>query len=154
MLSNIYLSINNNLTKHRQFILYAGIGLVGVTIDYIAYAIGVKVIGLGLLTANLISVSLGIINNFILNTKYNFKKKDNILLRFCLFFIVGLCGLLISDLLLIAFHYWLNFSPLISKLMTLPFVLIIQYVVNKLVTFGNVYDIKHSLKKLSIFLKT
>jgi putative flippase GtrA len=143
----LYLLAKKHVVKRKQFILYVVIGLSGVIIDYLAYAIGVKVLGLGFLIANFISISLGIINNFALNTRFNFKVKDRLLTRFALFYGVGLLGLILSEILLVLFHYELGFGLLIAKLLTLPFVLFGQYVLNKYYSFGSINQTMNHLKR-------
>jgi putative flippase GtrA len=140
--SEILLLARKHIVKRKQFILYALIGVSGVVIDYIAYALGIQLLGLGVLLANFISISLGIINNFILNTRYNFRVTDHLWTRFGIFYSVGFLGLIFSDLLLIAFRFGLNIGPLYAKLLTLPLVLIGQYLLNRYFSFGSITEAK------------
>lgn len=146
--NSVYLLAKKHVIRRKQFILYAIIGVSGVAIDYIAYSLGVQVFGLGLLLANFISVSLGIINNFALNVRFNFKTYDKLWTRFGIFYSVGFLGLLFSDLLLIIFNNGFKFSPLIAKLLTLPFVLVAQYVINKAVSFGDMDRTSRIFKRI------
>jgi|GEM_PF-588193 putative flippase GtrA len=146
--STIYLLAKKHIIRRRQFILYILIGLSGVIIDYAAYSAGVKLLSLGVLVVNLFSVSLGIINNFYWNVKYNFKVRDRLLLRFSMFYSVGLIGLVLSELLLAIFHYEFKIDPLLAKLLTLPFVLVSQYALNKYVSFGSIKNFQEFLHKV------
>jgi putative flippase GtrA len=134
--------------KHKQFLLYTLIGLSGVALDYILFALGTKVFGIGILLANFIAISAGIINNFWLNTKYNFKTRDNLLKRFALFYAVGAIGLALSELLIVVFHYGAGLDELLAKLFTLPFVLVFQFFFNKRFSFGDLSQTSKQLKKL------
>lgn len=114
------------------------IGLSGVAIDVIAYAILTELFDVNVFLANVISVSLGITNNFFLNRQFNFKKKDSVVKRFVFFYSIGLLGLLLSEVLLFAFIERLGLDSAISKILTLPFVLIFQYSFNKRFSFGDI----------------
>ncbi|MEI6237392.1 MAG: GtrA family protein [Candidatus Saccharibacteria bacterium] len=117
------------------FIKYVLIGLTGVAIDFVIYAILVKVFSVNFLYANIIAISCGIINNFFLNLFLNFKTKNKLLIRFISFYTVGLLGLLLSEVLLIAFTK-LGIGQVFAKFLTLPFVLVFQFFLNKYVSFS------------------
>jgi putative flippase GtrA len=117
------------------FIKYVLIGLTGVAIDFVIYAILVKVFNVNFLYANIIAISCGIINNFFLNLFLNFKTKNKLLVRFISFYTVGLMGLLLSEVLLIAFTK-LGIGQVSAKFLTLPFVLVFQFFLNKYISFS------------------
>jgi len=123
--------------KHRNFILYGVIGVTGVTIDYIIFTILTEGLAWEILVANLISVTIGIINNFVLNTLFNFNKKDRIFLRFVSFFSVGLFGLGLSSGILKLFTDVFDFNPLLIKFLSIIIVVITQYFLNKNISFKN-----------------
>ncbi len=124
------------------------IGVSGVTLDYLLFALGTQVLGIGILLANFIAISAGIINNFILNSRYNFKTKDHLLKRFGLFYSVGALGLLLSELLIFIFHYLMGVDALLAKLGTLPIILVFQFVLNKRFSFGDLSQTKQQLTRL------
>ncbi len=70
------------LSKRRQFITYALIGLVGVSIDLVSFGLFTESLGWHYQLANAVSTSLGILTNFIMNVRFNFKVKDRLLIRF------------------------------------------------------------------------
>lgn len=146
--ADLVLLARKHIIRRKQFILYAIIGISGVAIDYVAYALGVSIFGLGILLANFISISLGIINNFFWNIKYNFQVTDSKLIRFGFFYAVGFIGLIFSEVLLLIFHDFFNMNALIAKLVTLPFVLIGQYVINKHISFGSLADARAKVRRL------
>ena len=84
--------------------------------------------------ANLLSISIGITNNFIWNAYINFKSTDRIFIRFLSFYATGLLGLGLSSVMIVIFiHFgWGNIE---AKLATIMFVAILQYIINKHVTF-------------------
>ncbi|MCK9641680.1 MAG: GtrA family protein [Prolixibacteraceae bacterium] len=144
--------LNNKIAKELlspHFIKYALIGLTGVALDFIVYSILIKVFNVNFLTANFIAISFGIINNFVLNTLFNFKTKNKIFVRFVSFYAVGLLGLLLSEILLIIFVLIID-SPIIAKVLTLPIVLVFQYGFNKYFSFSHEGEINKRIKRLFI----
>jgi putative flippase GtrA len=126
-------SIRSFIARHRRFITYGLIGITGASIDFILFA---KLANyMHYLTANSISVSAGITNNFILNTFFNFKVKDRLFVRFLSFYSIGLFGLVVSSILLTLFISTLGLNHLLSKLFTTFFVAVMQYMLNKRLTF-------------------
>lgn len=123
------------IASRRELVLYCIIGCSGVAIDYAAFALLTKILGLHYQIANAISVSLGICNNFFWNAYLNFKIKDRIVLRFCSFYCVGMIGLGISAGLLYVFVERIGANVLISKLTIILIVTVVQFLFNKFVTF-------------------
>jgi putative flippase GtrA len=74
-------------------------------------------------------------NNFFLNTYFNFKKKDKILKRWLLFCIIGIVGIFVSDLLLRFFYEVMELDINISKLITIPIIATLQFILHKLITY-------------------
>jgi putative flippase GtrA len=119
----------------KQFILYSIIGFSGAFIDFVVFIVLIKVFNLNTIIANAISISLGITNNFILNSVFNFKVKDKLKQRFIKFYIIGLFGFLISSLIIYVLKEVLGVDPIISKLCSIIIVVILQYSLNKRITF-------------------
>lgn len=128
--------LKNLILKYREFILYGIIGCGCATFDFIVYTLILCVTnGQHLLIANAIGVSCGIIASFLLNRKYNFKVKDKSIRRFVCFFCVGLIGLLISSFLIVFLIDNIVLSNSIAKLCTIFIVSVIQFLLNKFITF-------------------
>ncbi len=119
----------------KQFILYSIIGFSGAFIDFVVFIVLIKVFNLNTIISNAISISLGITNNFILNSVFNFKVKDKLKQRFIKFYIIGLFGFLISSLIIYVLKEVLGVDPIISKLCSIIIVVILQYSLNKRITF-------------------
>lgn len=120
----------------RNFIFYAVIGMSGVALDYLLYAILYQWFGWNYLIASVVSTSAGITNNFIWNCLLNFRTKDRILRRFATFYGVGLLGLAVASALLYIQVEWFGVPPLIAKLSTIIVVLLLQYNLNKRYSFA------------------
>jgi putative flippase GtrA len=95
-----------------------------------------NVMGVNYLIANAVSMSLGITNNFVLNAFFNFKKTDQFIIRFLKFYMVGILGILISNAILFIFHDLLGLDANIVKAISIVFIAILQFLLNKRVSFS------------------
>lgn len=121
--------------KFHHLILYGIIGSFSSGLDFLLYTLLVQVLGFQYIFANCISVLGGISTSFILNRNYNFKVKDNTRRRFTIFLTVGLCGLMLSNLILYISIDILEMNKIISKLLSIVLVVFFQFLVNKYFTF-------------------
>lgn len=120
--------------RWRQLILYGIIGSFSAFLDFLVYTALVSM-GLFYIHANCISVLVGIGSSFLLNRHFNFKVKDAVLRRFMIFLIIGLAGLLLSNLVLFGCIEWMGIDKLVSKLLSIILVALFQFVLNKYITF-------------------
>jgi len=118
------------LLKNRNFILYVIIGLSGATIDFLTYLVLHLIFNVQPAIASFISVSFGIINNFLINSRHNFKVDDRLWFRFINFYTIGLGGALLSALLIFYMYNLLGIDATIAKLLTIPPVVLLQYFLN------------------------
>lgn len=123
------------LKTYRELIVYCIIGGTGATLDFIIYSLLTKGVGIHYQVANIVSVSAGIINNFFWNYYCNFKAKDKLLKRLGSFYTVGMFGCMLSALLLWIFIERFGITPIVAKLGTIVFVTVVQFLLNKFVTF-------------------
>jgi putative flippase GtrA len=121
--------------KFRYLILYGIIGGISAGFDFVVFYLLTTHLNVFYIAANVISVSLGITISFNLNRSFNFKVKDQYYLRYIIFFLVGFSGLVISSLLLYYFINVAGFGQLLSKLLSIVFVVMIQFLINRFVTF-------------------
>lgn len=136
-LSNIIKSL---FLKFHDLILYGIIGCFSSGLDFCVYTFLVKVVGVNYLIANCISVVIGIVTSFTLNRKYNFKVTDRTFRRFAIFFTVGICGMLLSNLILYICIDLLALDNIISKLLSIVLVVFFQFLVNKFITFKKITE--------------
>lgn len=118
----------------KEIFVYGVIGGISAGLDSILFAI-ISTIGVNLYIANFISVNIGIITSFILNTYFNFKIKDNIRKRLIRFFAVGYVGMSISTLMLYIGKEMWEMDEILVKLISVVIVAIIQFILNKLITY-------------------
>ena len=121
--------------KFRNLILYGIIGGISSGLDFLVYFLLVNIVGVHYLIANTCSILIGITTSFTLNRHYNFKVKDKTKRRFAIFLCVGLAGLLLSSLILYVCIQQLKLDELLSKLLSIVFVVIMQFIINKNITF-------------------
>lgn len=121
--------------KFRNLILYGIIGCCSSTLDFILYTLFVSVFGWHYILSNCISVLAGITTSFTLNRNYNFKVKDKTRQRFAVFLSIGLCGMMVSNMLLYVCIDIFHWNKIVSKLLSIFFVVIFQFILNKYITF-------------------
>lgn len=119
--------------KFRELILYGIIGGFCALLDFVIY----NLLGMVMpyLWANVISVHCGIFTSFFLNRQYNFKVKDKTSQRFRIFYLVGLLGLGVSELLIYILSARMGMEYRLSKIITIFAAALIQFVLNKFITF-------------------
>lgn len=125
------------IDKYRSFILYSIIGFSGASLDFILFLVFTNIFEWNLFFSNILSVSFGVINSFVLNVLFNFKVRDRLLIRFLFFYSIGMVGLGLSTLILKIFVSDLGFNRSIVKLLSIIVVVIVQYTLNKAISFRN-----------------
>jgi putative flippase GtrA len=123
------------LLQKKQFLLYCIIGLSGTLLDFAVYSQILKAKLLDYQAANAISYASGTMLSFILNARFNFRITDKIALRLACFFGVALLGWSVSAGLLHEFVGVLGYNKYLSKAATLVVVVILQYNLNRLLSF-------------------
>lgn len=121
--------------KFRNLILYGIIGCCSSGLDFLLYTLFVSVFGWQYIVSNCISVLAGITTSFTLNRNFNFKVKDKTRQRFTIFLTVGLCGMVLSNLILYICVSKMSFNKIISKLLSIVLVVFFQFLLNKYITF-------------------
>ncbi|MFT4221842.1 GtrA family protein [Dysgonomonas sp.] len=140
----------------RQLVKYGMVGVVGLAIDMGVYYLLVrklsvhypfssfisKMLGgnmsvgmLDILISNIISSTLAIINNFLLNSYFTFKVTDKKLKRFASFASIAIMGMVISSMLLTLFIGVMKIDDMLSKVFAICIVAAIQFGINKFFTF-------------------
>ena len=123
------------LLQNRQFLLYCVIGASGVTLDFGIYSLLVKSGLLDYQAANAVGYASGTLLSFVLNAKFNFRVADKIPLRLASFFSIAFLGWLVSAGLLHLLIGRFGFDKYLSKLTTLVIVVLLQYNLNRLLSF-------------------
>ena len=103
--------------------------------DFAIYSALTRCFALHYQLANFIGVSCGIVNNFFLNYYFNFKARGHLPARLASFYAVGMVGCAMSAFLLWLLVGWMHLNAIAAKLCTIAFVTVVQFCMNKLVTF-------------------
>ena len=123
------------LLQKRQFLLYCVIGSVGSTLDFCIYS---QLVHAGLANyqaANAIGYASGTVLSFTLNAWLNFRITDRIAVRLARFLGVGTLGWLVSaGLLHLLIGSW-GLNKYAAKLAVLGVIVLLQYNLNRLVSF-------------------
>jgi len=127
-------------TKFRNLILYGIIGCCTATFDFLIFTSLIQWTPIHYIAANVISCSASILCSFLLNRKYNFKVTDHAVHRMIIFFSVGIFGLFLSSVILHFCIDCLKWEESVSKLTSIVIVVIIQFFLNKYISFR---EIKH-----------
>jgi putative flippase GtrA len=120
----------------RQLLSYTLIGGSGVVLDLVVFLLLHNAAGMNEQFANAISTTLGIANNFVLNARFTFERRDRLVVRFLRFYAVGLTGIALTNLLFLAFTDGLGIDANMIKAASLPLVLALQFVLNRKWSFA------------------
>lgn len=124
-----------------QLIKYILIGVLGLVVDFGIYTI-LTYFKLNVEVANIISSTCGIINNFFWNSYTNFKVRDHLLIRFISYFCVGQITTVFTTVSLFIFVTKLGYPHLIVKIVATFVATLIQFIINKIITFREVQNKK------------
>lgn len=132
-MKKVWQLVLGSLFGNRSIGRYGLIGVTGVTLDAVAFS-SLVYLSVNPIIATIISTSIGIGNNYVLNSRYNFKEIFSFTtgVRFAT---VGVVGLTVSAILL---HMALSagIEPIQGKLLTIPLVVFGQFTANKFWTFN------------------
>lgn len=118
-----------------QFFLYCLCGGIGVTTDYLIYYSALT-FGLWYQAANVLGYLSGTLVSFFLNRRITFGVHDQLARRLAIFLGVAAVGFSASALMLWLMVDVMSIDAKIAKLMTLPVVVIIQFSLNRRITFS------------------
>ena len=121
--------------KFRHLILYGLIGSLSSGLDFCVYTLLVSVLSWNYILSNCLSVVVGIVTSFILNRRYNFKVTNKTAQRFSIFIFVGLTGMLLSNIILYCCVDLMHLNKVLSKLLSIVPVVLLQFLINKYITF-------------------
>lgn len=119
-----------------EFVKYGLVGVLGLFVDMGLFYLLHEFWGMYYLLANIISSSLAVVHNFMLNSYFTFKVNDKKWKRFASFYLIALVGMGVSSGLLALMIDGFHMESMVSKAISVLVVAVIQYFVNKRLTFG------------------
>jgi len=131
------------LRQKKQFLLYCACGGTGVATDYLIYYFLIGQLGLWYQGANAAGYIAGTLVSFALNRIITFNTRDQTAKRLALFLATAAIGYGVSAIMLWTLVRILDVDPRLAKLVTLPVVVLLQFTLNKRVTFSR-SDSSHS----------
>jgi putative flippase GtrA len=117
-----------------QFLLYCFCGGIGVTTDYLVYYSALS-FGLWYQAANVFGYFSGTLVSFFLNRRITFAVHNKLVRRLAIFLGVAAIGFSASALMLWVLVDAMVIDAKIAKLFTLPVVVLIQFLMNRRITF-------------------
>ena len=124
------------LLQKRQFLLYCLIGGCGTMLSTIVFTCLMMKFGQEhYQIANAVAYAAGTLVSFILNSRYNFRVSDRTVLRFVSFFSVALLGWAVSAGVLRLLIGRFGMNEYAAYFTTLIVVMLLQYNLNRLVSF-------------------
>ena len=118
-----------------QFLLYCLCGGIGVTTDYCVYYVALT-FGVWYQAANVFGYLSGTLVSFFLNRKITFSVHDKLARRLAIFLGVAAIGYSVSALMLWLLVDTASIDARIAKLLTLPVVVLLQFFLNRRITFS------------------
>ena len=124
------------INEIRKIFYYGIIGILGVTTHLILYATLIS-ISINYQLANFSGYTVGTFLTFFLNRKYNFKVFNKAIKRMLIFFTIAFIGYLLSAIFLWILVDQVEINKMLALIMTIPIVVIIQYLLNRMITFSD-----------------
>lgn len=138
--------------KHKNLIYYFCIGVSASMIDVLAYVVLYNFLHINPVLATVVSISLATVWAFTLNAVYNFKITDRILARLTSYSFVSIIGMVLSASIIYVFAEQNGFNANIVKILTLPLIFVIQYLLNRHLTFKMLSESPESAELTSVSL--
>ena len=121
-----------------QFLKFGIVGLSNSIITFVVYSILVFC-GSNYIVANVIGYCAGVVNSYIWNSKFVFKRQQSKVL-FTKFMLVNLITLSINTVLIFILIEKFEYGKYVSQLITISVSMIINFTLNKLWTFKKIGD--------------
>ena len=128
-------TIRQLIVRFRELIVYCVIGATGAGLDILIFMLLTSCTTLHYQLANVISVSCGIIDSFLLNYFFNFNVKNRFLLRFLSFYAVCLFGMFLQMVMLFLLIEKAGMANFWAKFFALCVITVVQFCLNKFITF-------------------
>jgi dolichol-phosphate mannosyltransferase len=125
---------STKLRHHQHLLKYLLIGGTASAIDVVLFLLLYNMIGTGALVAHSISVPTSVLFSFIVNARHNFKTSDHMALRLFSFVVVCTIGY-VSGFGVIELCRQQGMDANLGKIISLPVVFALQYVLNSRITF-------------------
>lgn len=120
--------------KHKHLVNYLLIGGTASAIDVLLFLVLFNVVGTSALVAHSIAVPTSVLFSFVVNARHNFKTHDHLALRLTSFIAVCTIGYVVGYAIIVGAAS-AGLGENLGKFISLPFVFVVQYVLNSKITF-------------------
>ncbi len=120
--------------RNRHLLNYLVIGGAASAIDVFVFMFLFNVAGTSALVAHSVAVPMAVLFSFAVNARHNFKTHDYLIARLASFITVCSIGYLVGYGIIV-FVASSGFGENIGKIVSLPFVFIVQFILNSKITF-------------------
>lgn len=117
-----------------KFVKFNAVGILNTAIDFVAFTVLVR-LGLNEYLSQVISYTLGVANSYVWNSRWTFREKGVTAKRIVLFILVNLVSLGVSTGVIALCREWLNLGEILSKLISLPFSIGVNFLGNRFLVF-------------------
>ncbi|WP_213268756.1 GtrA family protein [Hyphomonas sp.] len=124
--------------QHQQILKYLLIGGMASAIDLALFFILFNLVNTSELMAHSVSVPTAVVFSFVINARHNFKTTNHAWLRFFSFCVVCAIGYAVGYAIIISVQQVFTDAVVganIGKVLSLPAVFIVQYLLNSKITF-------------------
>lgn len=121
----------------KRFIKFNIVGIMNTLLDLALFALFTRVVGFGEGLSKTISYSCGVLNSYIWNSRWTFKREhQNTKKEFILFIVVNLISYGVARAVLLLSQSWLGIEDgLIRNLIATPASIIVNFAGNRLFVF-------------------
>lgn len=137
------------MTLTRQFLLFAGVGVVGTSAHFAALLLWVAVLGGSPVSGSALGFALGATVNYLLNYIWTFRSTKSHYEAIPKFALVVVVGMAVNVMTMIAL-LWLGLHYLIAQVLATGIVLVWNFLANKTWTFAAAPLRRQGEKKLCI----
>ena len=124
------------MRKLKEFTKYIMIAAVGGVLDLLLFIVLHTYTDIHIQIVNLISMFTGVTTNFILNYHFNFKAHSKFFKRYFSFLTFGAVGFSIVSILVFIFVQSLGWNAIFVKIGATMFATVIQYFLNRYISFS------------------
>ena len=130
-------ALQESSRQHEKLLKYFFIGGAASAIDVCLFLLLFNGVGTTALFAHSISVPISVLFSFVINARHNFHANDYMILRLISFVAVCTVGYLAGYVVIVA-TVAIGYNANIGKILSLPNVFVIQYLLNSRITFRKV----------------
>jgi len=131
-------ALGKRLGVSRNLVLYAVFGTAGVAVDLGVFGLAYRGLHVDKNLAAAASSFCATTLTFLLNARMNFRQWNRLLLRYAIYLAVAVTGLGVTLLTFYIFVDLLHYSVMPVKVGSLGLVFIVQFTLNRLITFRSV----------------